>query len=659
MKKLSLFILFFCLNSFVYALDVPTHTASKAANALEEANRLYPGNFEYLGAFRFPLSNDGTFSYGGIGACFYPDGDSQGAIDGFPGSVFSLTHTYTAQAGEFNIPVPVISAEKNVNELNRAELLQVLADVAPGYNLHDNYEVRDIQYYPRQDSQLTDKLYWSMYIYYMPHDNMFNHGWCELDLSAVNSQGPWAVNVPGARTGEYMFDIPKGWADNYADGHYLSIGRFRDQGGGGFGPALYAYAPWKGGNPPTDTQELFPLLEYDHDYETSITGFGHNDAWQDGAWLTVGNKSAVIIAGSQAFADDHSAFNYYGAPMLYDIGGKGWHGGPDAPVILFYDPDDLAKVAQGQIQAHEPQPYLRMNLSDFSYNLEAKLGGVAYDRENNLLYLTETFGDGSRPVMHVFQVNETNGSPDVETPSQPTGLTIDSNVAGAITLSWDPSKDNHKVTSYYVFRNGWPCELIGIDDLHFTDTKVSPNTEYVYNVIAVDSSSNRSPYSKGLSVISADGIDTEPPQITEIQVTNITTTSAVITWKTDEPASTELASGYSIDSPDAFYTDPALTKFHQVTLTGLTPNRNYGYRPESTDVFGNEINSPETRVHIDNGFHTLANITGNNEPPTLTGVQDYTVGEGQMVRFLLAKGDLETSGNGVSVSINLNLDAYN
>ena len=87
--------------------------------------------------------------------------------------------------------------------------------------------------------------------------------------------------------------------------------------------------------------------------------------------------------------------------------------------IIFYDPDDLARVAAGQVQSWEPQPYAALDLDDRLFLNPAgveiellgagaqrryRIGDVAYDRASDLLYVLELFADEAKPVVHVWRV---------------------------------------------------------------------------------------------------------------------------------------------------------------------------------------------------------------------------------------------------------------
>ena len=78
--------------------------------------------------------------------------------------------------------------------------------------------------------------------------------------------------------------------------------------------------------------------------------------------------------------------------------------------MLFYDPSDLAAVAQGALEAWQPQPYTVLSLDDILYHLEQpqqkmRIGAAAFDRERGLLYVQELFGDGDKPLVHVWRID--------------------------------------------------------------------------------------------------------------------------------------------------------------------------------------------------------------------------------------------------------------
>jgi peroxiredoxin len=93
--------------------------------------------------------------------------------------------------------------------------------------------------------------------------------------------------------------------------------------------------------------------------------------------------------------------------------------------------------------------------------------------------------------------------------------------------------------------------------------------------------------------------DYTPPKITDIKVANITHTttgaSTDITWKTDEPATSQvnygLSSGYGTLQPSQ--TDTTMVSLHEVILYDLSLQTTYHFKVISRDAAGNEASSPD------------------------------------------------------------------
>jgi len=81
-------------------------------------------------------------------------------------------------------------------------------------------------------------------------------------------------------------------------------------------------------------------------------------------------------------------------------------------------------------------------------------------------------------------------------------------------------------------------------------------------------------------------IDSTPPVISNVQASNITSSSALITWTTDELSTSTVEYGLNTNygSTSSHY---ALTTTHSVTLTGLSNNTTYDYRVKSIDAYNN------------------------------------------------------------------------
>jgi hypothetical protein len=90
-----------------------------------------------------------------------------------------------------------------------------------------------------------------------------------------------------------------------------------------------------------------------------------------------------------------------------------------------------------------------------------------------------------------------------------------------------------------------------------------------------------------VDAVGAAGDDDEPPVISNIAISNITSSGATITWSTNEAADSQveygLSTGYGSSSP----LNTGLVTAHSVTLSGLSASTTYHYRVKSKDAVGN------------------------------------------------------------------------
>ena len=84
--------------------------------------------------------------------------------------------------------------------------------------------------------------------------------------------------------------------------------------------------------------------------------------------------------------------------------------------------------------------------------------------------------------------------------------------------------------------------------------------------------------------------DKRPPRFSDIRVEKVErglSSSAVISWKTDEPATTGIRYGLKKLNRNSF-PHGCLVRNHRVTLSSLKTNRQYQFSVVSTDLFGNQ-----------------------------------------------------------------------
>ena len=402
-----------------------------------------PSDLVYLGAFRLPQPTGGSnWEYSGYAATYYPRGDAGGSKDAFPGSIFAVGHDHQQMVSEINIPVPVVSAEKNLRELNAAETLQPFRDIRGGKFGGLEIPRAGIEYLPAAGGSGAGKLHfcWGQHFQF-EHDA--SHGWSDLDLVAPNTQGLWYIGqYSNYVTNDYLFEIPKSWADRHLPGYRLATGRFRDGTWGGLGPAILAYVPPAENNTPAagaTIEKVKTLLMYgapqpgspelEVNPKRKMKEFSEADEWSGGAWLTAGDRSAVVLVGTKG-----TGKTWYGfangvvyptsgdpsepvpdvPPFPYDA--RGWWSAGISAQILFFDPAQLAAVARGELEPWEPQPYAVLAIDKYLFepgydHVRQKrylLGACCFDRERGALYVFErqVKQDEERSLVHAFRIGQ-------------------------------------------------------------------------------------------------------------------------------------------------------------------------------------------------------------------------------------------------------------
>jgi hypothetical protein len=170
--------------------------------------------------------------------------------------------------------------------------------------------------------------------------------------------------------------------------------------------------------------------------------------------------------------------------------------------------------------------------------------------------------------------------------------------------------------------------VTSITQMRFSNNGTSFNAAVAYNTTASwtlttgagtktvyaqfkDAAGNWSPVSTATIIL-----DTTAPTISGVASSNITGTSATITWTTNEPATSQANYGFTTSYGTTTTLDAVLVTSHSITLTGLNPSTTYNFRVRSKDGAGNE------RVSGNFTFTTAAaaDATAPSDPTNLVAV---------------------------------------
>ncbi|MFV0316432.1 MAG: InlB B-repeat-containing protein [Microthrixaceae bacterium] len=158
-------------------------------------------------------------------------------------------------------------------------------------------------------------------------------------------------------------------------------------------------------------------------------------------------------------------------------------------------------------------------------------------------------------------------------PEDPTGepVALGTSVVGQGSVQRSPDAGSYPVGSQVsltaVADPGWSFDGWS-GDVSSVDNPVSVTMDEPKDVVATFVTDSSPPVISGVSVDAAD-------------------TTAVVSWQTDEPASSRVEFGTSPALGSPAVSDAALVSVHNTTLNGLVPDTTYYYRVVSTDASGN------------------------------------------------------------------------
>ena len=178
--------------------------------------------------------------------------------------------------------------------------------------------------------------------------------------------------------------------------------------------------------------------------------------------------------------------------------------------------------------------------------------------------------------------------------SQPviTNLLNSSITSSSATITWTTDEDSNS-TVYYGTTVNTETET-GSATLEFSHSVglsgLSANTTYYYNVSSCDGGANCAiPEQENFTTL-----DNLPPIITNLLNSSITSSSATITWTTDEDSNSTVYYGTTVDT--ATETGSATLEIsHSVALSSLSASTTYYYNISSCDIDSNcNISEQET-----------------------------------------------------------------
>tara|TARA_R110002072_G_scaffold9584_1_gene46361 strand:- start:17450 stop:30334 length:12885 start_codon:yes stop_codon:yes gene_type:complete len=222
-----------------------------------------------------------------------------------------------------------------------------------------------------------------------------------------------------------------------------------------------------------------------------------------------------------------------------------------------------------------------------------------------LVSSTDDNGLRSTPLPANFR---TLALPDSTLPSFVSGPTISSIDYDKFTVSFCADEPVTSVisveTTDFTLDNAAVCH-------QFVVTGLTPRTQYTVLVAITDIASNGPVTSEPFTVTTLLDLDILPPEIIGPIVTDITQSTAIVRWTTNEASTSGVS--YSDGSSDNLLEDDALVTTHTLYLSGLSDSTTYTLTASSTDAVGN---GPSTSAPVE--FTTLG-LPDTSAPQIITG----------------------------------------
>ncbi len=176
-------------------------------------------------------------------------------------------------------------------------------------------------------------------------------------------------------------------------------------------------------------------------------------------------------------------------------------------------------------------------------------------------------------------------------PAEPSNLFGIGVSTSQIDLQWQDNSNNEdgfiveKTDSTAPALIGWrEVGRTGVNQTTYADQYLSPKKEYGYRVRAYNSSGESLP-SNEIKVQTLP--DITPPLISYVVSIDITVSSAMITWVTNELSDSQVEYGLTINYGEQTTVDMNNVVSHVVNLSGLSSGETYHYRVKSKDAAGN------------------------------------------------------------------------
>jgi peroxiredoxin len=171
------------------------------------------------------------------------------------------------------------------------------------------------------------------------------------------------------------------------------------------------------------------------------------------------------------------------------------------------------------------------------------------------------------------------------------------------TITWDtdePATGKVEYGTSKAYDSTAPLDTNLSNSHSVTLTDLDPGTKYYFKITSENAAGNKATAEGNLTTVAE--ADETPPTISGVSVSNITESSATITWLTNEDATSQVEYGKTETYGSSTTLDTNLTESHNVTLNGLSDNTTYYFKVISKDASDNEATLAEADQTFDTEY---------------------------------------------------------
>jgi hypothetical protein len=290
------------------------------------------------------------------------------------------------------------------------------------------------------------------------------------------------------------------------------------------------------------------------------------------------------------------------APAPY-VGYVAFWGVNNSGVTISWSTDLAAdtEIAYGTSASSLPAPVVFS--SSFTASHGVVLTGLSAGTTYYFQVVSETQAGGiGRSATYTFTTTGTAATPPVISNVMPVMITNNS-----ATITWTTDQPSSSQVNYgpsTAYGQSSALDQTLVSNHSVTLTGLPAGTIYNFDVTSGSSSSGNFMFSTSGSVVSE-------PVISNVAATSVTSATAVITWTTDQPASSQVNFGTSTTYGQSSAMDTNLVTSHSVMLSGLNPSTLYNF-----DVVSGSTTSANA---------TFMTTAGTGTPPVVSFVAFWGV----------------------------------